>query len=226
MTEFGHPGEWSETENLLNILSEKYWYGLGNHDYANNSEDCGADLVYKNGCALRSLEKLEAHIKSKDNISNVDWISVDGYNDAVSSTTAYGSLAYSFELGGIRYIQLNNYASYEDDVDSNHWDVKVASSESWLIEQMIDARKRGKAIILNSHVADLSDSIKSYAKKYGANIRFAGHYHKLHGKHQYYDDFIFVGSPMYKTMMIAELDYLSKKMRIYKVKNNDIASRV
>lgn len=56
VTEFGHGREWSKMFEHLARVPGTYW-GLGNHDYENNVDDCA-----NNGCARDSIQHLEAAV--------------------------------------------------------------------------------------------------------------------------------------------------------------------
>jgi hypothetical protein len=57
------------------------------------------------------------------------------------------SLSYSWEIGNVHFVQLNNFLTYRNVVDGYN----IRSAYSWLIKDLDDAKRRRKTIILNLH---------------------------------------------------------------------------
>jgi cytolysin (calcineurin-like family phosphatase) len=186
LTAFGHKKEFEKyLEFYEHGTSINLWPGLGNHDYANNVDDCAF-----NNCAIRMVKYL---------INRVESLNVDGF-DYLEGKTHFkfpnirkeylGSLAYSFSIGKYHFIQLNNYPSYE--VSYNGWNfrkarrdyIKITKAFNWLKGDLEQARKSGKKIILNMH--DTRQHFKkgdqstfyNILKGYPVVAIFAGHVHQ------------------------------------------------
>jgi hypothetical protein len=98
ITAFGHDWQWKFMKQALGTLNHPYWYGLGNHDYDNNVNDCA---LHENRCAIRSVRNLVDHINSAPDVQAVDYSVISGYKRAALDTTYTGSFSYSFDIGGI-----------------------------------------------------------------------------------------------------------------------------
>ncbi|TDJ09114.1 MAG: hypothetical protein E2O68_00750 [Deltaproteobacteria bacterium] len=198
LTAFGHKKEFNkylefyEHKTTINI-----WPGLGNHDYANNVDDCAF-----NNCAIRMVKYLIERVDSL-NVNSFDYVEGKTHFKFPSIRKEYsGSLAYSFDIGKYHFIQLNNYPSYE--TSFNGWNfrkarrdfIKITKAFAWLKGDLDLAKKMGKKIILNMH--DTRQHFKNNDRKTFYNILegypvvaiFAGHIHQ-HFYHIYNE---FIGS--------------------------------
>ncbi len=142
ITEFGHGWQWSVMKDHLATTPNTYW-GLGNHDYDNNVNDCAA-----NGCARDSLLHLVEAVKGW----NVDAFDYVEHRDRRHE----GSFAYSKTLGDITFIQLNNHYAYQVKFESRpflkpHHFFDVTPSLSWLERQLKQAEKEKKFVVVNLH---------------------------------------------------------------------------
>ncbi len=197
LTEYGHKGELSKFEEIYGKISVKKYLGLGNHDYANNVDDC-----YENNCANRMVEYMIDHIKA-NKYPNSDYTVTEGYEFPEIVKKTNGSLAYSWDLGNVHFVQLHNYPSYTTDWSNyvslgaaKRKTVNITSSMSWLEKDLAKARNAGKVIILNFHdsyghwgdnknatqVAQVKTQFKEMLSKYGVSAVFVGHYHELSGE--------------------------------------------
>lgn len=228
ITDFGHKWQWAEMNKALGTLNHDYWYGLGNHDYENNVDDC-----YKNNCAVRSIRELTDNLKSRKNINAIDYNVISGYSFPTLSTNYIGSFSYSFDMSGIRFIQLNNYAEYTKNYsgfsfkDARKYTVKVTSSVDWLEQQLADARKQGKAVILLSHVENMgaanSRLHKMTAKNsdYDITAIFNGHTHEMSVGNYFANS----GATFKETFLLVEVNNLKKELSIYEVSDNDLKTK-
>ncbi|MFV8988375.1 aegerolysin family protein [Serratia fonticola] len=150
ITEFGRTSQReSFTKNFQSPLASSFYIylGLGNHDYANNVNDCtdGDDLGL-NACARRMVSFMGEAItyyRSELPLFN------DDYNEY---SNVYGSLSYSWDYGDMHYVQLQNHPTYH--VDLTHWyfnTVYITESLDWLQKDLQAARSRGKTIVINFH---------------------------------------------------------------------------
>lgn len=173
LTQYGHPEERERFQKFYKIKDSelKIYPALGNHDYQNNINDCGAKYTQGwNKCAggmmhlmadwilgYKGLDKGEPHgcnplLKSCD---------IYAFNKNRAQTTGnrnvIGSLAYSWELDKFLFIQLQNYPHYTTDFkrgwDSgvSSWTMKAQNSMPWLITQLDDAKTNNQYVILNLH---------------------------------------------------------------------------
>ncbi|MER2471651.1 metallophosphoesterase [Photorhabdus laumondii] len=187
LTEFGRA---STRKSLEEIYTSKIKFplfmGLGNHDYANNVNDCtypeGFDFS-RNACARSAVfdmaKRISGYSKELNNFS------YDYDNEAWK-----GSLSYSWDFGDIHYVQLQNYPTYNVNLD--HYvspTVYITKSLDWLESDLESAQTRGKAVVLNfhdgyDHFIDNSsyaekEKFKSLIKKYNVMAVFVGHSHFL-----------------------------------------------
>ncbi|WP_421595289.1 metallophosphoesterase family protein, partial [Rahnella sp. PD4] len=228
ITDFGHDWQWSEMKKALGTLNHDYWYGLGNHDYENNVNDC-----FTNNCAVRSIRELTNNLKSRKNINAIDYNVISGYSFPSLSTNYIGSFSYSFDMSGIRFIQLNNYAEYTKEFsgfsmkDARKYTVKVTPSVDWLEQQLADARKQGKAVILLSHIKNMgaaSSRLQQMTAKnsdYDITAIFNGHTHEMSVGDYYANS----GATFKETFLLVEVNNLKRELSIYEVSDNDLKTK-
>ncbi|PQQ26418.1 metallophosphoesterase [Photorhabdus hindustanensis] len=187
LTEFGRA---STRRSLDKIYTSKIKFplfmGLGNHDYANNVDDCTSpeNLDFsRNACARSAVFDMSERIS--DYSKELNNFSYDYDNEAWK-----GSLSYSWDFGDIHYVQLQNYPTYS--VNLNHYispTVYITKSLDWLESDLKSAQTRGKAVVLNFHdgydhfITNSSyvekEKFKSLIKKYNVMAVFVGHSHVL-----------------------------------------------
>ncbi len=185
MTAYGHGSERSYMRGALKqLLNDQYDYGLGNHDYANNVNDCAF-----NACAGGSVDDFIDRYWGK--VSSMDL----NARDATFGRTYYGSLAYSRSMGDIHWVQLNNEPTYEVSFSAgnpllfNKREYEITHALDWLERDLQAARAKGKIIILNMHKPNkwnadewrgnnqMIHRFKDMIERYGVVAVFAGHYH-------------------------------------------------
>jgi len=221
ITHWGHGGEWSDAKKAFGKLNAPYWYGLGNHDYDGNVNDCG---LWENRCAIRSIRNLVDHINSLKDVVSVDYDVMNGYKFPHLSTNYIGSFGYSFDIAGIRFIQLNNNLHYTKEFSgfnsdaARRYDVKVRDGEGWFREQLRDAGIKGKATIALEHggesYSENETPTRDILGEYGGSIRFGGHSHGISSSNS--------GAAYYGDMLILELDYNKQMGKTYMVSNDKI----
>lgn len=228
ITDFGHDWQWSEMKKALGTLNHDYWYGLGNHDYENNVNDC-----FTNNCAVRSIRELTNNLKSRKNINAIDYNVISGYSFPSLSTNYIGSFSYSFDMSGIRFIQLNNYAEYTKKFsgfsmkDARKYTVKVTPSVDWLEQQLADARKQGKAVILLSHIKNMGaagsrlQQMTAKNSDYDITAIFNGHTHEMSVGDYYANS----GATFKETFLLVEVNNLKRELSIYEVSDNDLKTK-
>lgn len=236
MTAFGHAGQRTKLKALLaHALGDQYDYGLGNHDYENNVNDCSFP---ENNCAAGSIMALKEKY----------WGTVDSLDLAARSeggtNVFYGSLAYSKAIGDVHLIQLNNEPTYTVNFSSgfplNKVNFEVSDALDWLERDMQRARSEGKIIILNMHKPDQwkgsSEQIarfKTMIERYKVSAVFAGHLHNEPGsyirwnRHNYFGDVpVFLsGGASSQTYLIADIAADRTSLKVHQVNGNNWPSR-
>ncbi|WP_153801074.1 RICIN domain-containing protein [Foetidibacter luteolus] len=197
LTAYGHSPEFDKYTSIYKGANATIYAGLGNHDYANNIDD-----TYENNSANRMVEYMVDHIKSNGSTRS-DYKKSDSYTFPDVVTTITGSLAYSWDIGNVHFVQLQNYPLYKREWSNyvsigaaKRKTVKITSSLSWLKTDLALARQAGKIIILNYHDSDehwgdyyttdelttLTADFKAILDTYKVSAVFVGHYHKWLGK--------------------------------------------
>lgn len=232
MTAFGHSDERRFMSSFLpRILQNNYDYGLGNHDYQNNINDC-----FLNNCAGGSLRDFIGRYQ-------VQAGSMDLTVRGAGGERFYGSLAYSKGFGDVHVIQLNNEPTYSVTFTAgsvltlNKVRYEVTPSLDWLERDLKKARAQGKVIILNMHKpADwaqgyaLGGRFREMIERYGVTAVFAGHYHQRSGAYTRPDYFgnvpVFVsGSASQQTWLTADFSADMKTLTVSRVSGNNWRAR-
>ncbi|RAX03619.1 MULTISPECIES: metallophosphoesterase [unclassified Photorhabdus] len=211
LTEFGRA---STRRSLEEIYTSKIKFplfmGLGNHDYANNVNDCtypeGFDFS-RNACARSAVfdmaERISGYSKKLNNFS------YDYDNKAWK-----GSLSYSWDFGDIHYVQLQNYPTYSVNLD--HYispTVYITKSLDWLESDLKSAQTRGKAVVLNFHdgydhfidnsSSDEKERFRSLIEQYNVMAAFVGHSHYL----REYTSYVFGSARVYDSGALFQGDF-------------------
>ena len=200
MTEYGRSETWKDSKDAFSKAGIPILYGLGNHDYANNVNDCadGFNTFYDN-CALNSVNNLYTEILSQlankyqnygrnfDGLSGLNLVRADVTYDVDSDEFLdrfRGSLAYSFEYGGVHFIQLNYCPTYKVNLKNGSFEAFINDSLNWLTDDINAALYSGYKIVLNYHDATSdhdqdqcrpSDKFLDLVKK--VDVVFSGHTH-------------------------------------------------
>ena len=235
MTAFGHGGERSAVKSILDKqLGGAYDYGLGNHDYENNVDDC-----FLNNCAAGSIVDFKNRYWGK--LSALDLkLSEEG----TIKKGVYGSLAYSKVFGDVQVIQLHNEPTYTTNFTAYDWGVPtgyyISHSLDWLEQNLKTARESGKIILLNMHKPDRwkgsSEQIarfKEMIERYEVTAVFAGHLHNNPGQYygwnrkDYFGDVpVFLsGGASNQTYLIASFAQDRKTLTVHQVNGNNWPSR-
>jgi cytolysin (calcineurin-like family phosphatase) len=228
LTAFGHDWQWSKYEELLKILTPKYYPGLGNHDYQNNVDDS-----YNNNCATRSVDFTYRWLKFNTAILNYNFSDRSYYLFPELRTDYTGSLSYSFNIGKVHFVQLQNFPSYAD--EWNSWNgpsarrdfYYIKESFYWLKNDLAIARNRADIIIVSLH--DYHDNFiepgvsqfNAIVKQYQVSAVFAGHIHQDCGQQGVIDGtgipFFRSGAASYQDYLVADIDTAQKKMTVRKM---------
>lgn len=234
ITAFGHSAERSYMKSVFeNKLQGIYDYGLGNHDYANNVDDC-----FWNNCAVGSVTEL------KDRY----WGKVATFDLAARAsglgTIYYGSLAYSKSFGDVHMIQLNNEPTYAVNFSSGNpfggAAFEITPALDWLEQDLKKARARGQIIIVNMHKVydwqggeEQISRFQQLIERYRVTAVFGGHDHGGAGSYfdwgsrQYFGDVpVFLsGSASQQTYLIASFSEDRQQLSIGVVRDSDWSRR-
>lgn len=240
LTAFGHDWQFEKFVELYEHgLNMNMYLGLGNHDYANNVNDC-----FENNCATRMALYLKDQVRTLNPV-RFDYGESGVYYSFPSLRKDYrGSFGYSWDVGGVHFVQLNNYPTYT--VAWNGWNFGSArrdqfyinSALAWLRTDLASARSQGKKIVLNFHDfgdhwnAQQSDFVQ-ILKDFQVSAIFAGHIHS-HAGHVYrYDNLYGTGKhlPVFRSGAAVFHNYLlvrfnNGQMQVQKVDSTNGASYV
>ena len=185
ITEFGRRSTRDSFDSIYtNNIGFPLFIGLGNHDYANNVNDCSEGALFDfsmNACARGAVFDLSKRI-------NKYKLLLTDLSSDFDEKKQIGSLGYSWDKGDLHFVQLNNYPTYEVELD--HYinrSIYITKSLNWLEKDLENALSRGKATILNFHDVhehfkkniNESDRIRldGMIKKYNVIAIFSGHTH-------------------------------------------------
>ena len=230
ITEFYHGNEIKEMKALMAKLGPSVYYGLGNHDYDNNVNDC-----WYNGCARDAVRDTYNYAKSVGG----EALDMTVKSDSWTNYQLWrGSLAYAKTLNDFVFLQLHNHPAYKvnfkaDEDPNKSFTFDITQSLDWLQTQLQAAKNAGKHPIINMHrsptdenysAADI-DRLRSLVSTYGVKAIFYGHTH-IAGKGP---DFAGVptfnsGAAFAKTFLVAEYNARHGEVVVKKAENNSIQS--
>lgn len=226
MTAFGHGWQRSYINSTLEKFFKKdFLYGLGNHDYANNVDDC-----FSNSCAAGSIVEYKEHHEGQ--VDDFDLKVEGGFLNKRYS----GSLAYSKNIGEVHLVQLNYEPTYEVNISHplNPTTFNITHALDWLENDLRVARTQGYAIIINMHASDQwkgtweqQRRFAAMVEKYEVTAIFAGHYHDeggatlLIGKVPTF----LSGSASQETYLIASFSEDRKQLHVNLVEKNQWQTR-
>lgn len=224
ITAFGHPYQISFMKSALNKhFGRDYLYGLGNHDYENNIDDC-----FGNRCAANSVVAYEEHHRGK--VDEFDLrVTGGGFGKQYN-----GSLAYSKDVGEVRLIQLNNEPTYAVDIVHPVHDFKITQSLDWLEINLRLARVQGYAIIINMHKPydwngnwDQEKRFRNMIEQYQVTAIFAGHLHRNGGRVSQIGTvpMFLSGAASQQTYLIASFSKDRKQLEVSLVERNEWRKR-
>ena len=226
ITAFGHGWQRDYMASALKRhFGTDYLYGLGNHDYENNVDDC-----FSNSCAAGSIVEFKEHHEGK--VDSFDLKITGGALNRLYS----GSLAYSKTIGEVHMVQLNNEPTYTTEISSfwNPTTFNITSALDWLETDLRLARVAGYAIIINMHKpleikGDASQQKRfiEMIRKYQVTAVFAGHLHKDGGSSYWLGNvpMYLSGATSQQTYLITSFTEDRKQLQIYLVKNNQWQKR-
>jgi cytolysin (calcineurin-like family phosphatase) len=153
----GFVDQLGQYQQLYESSNATVFPALGNHDYGNNVDD-SAENRAPTGMVeylINSVQNLKAQHPELE--ISFDMSREDGYEFPTAYETIKGSLAYSWNIGNIHYVHLNNYPMYQRSWSNYRSDrlarinVDILPSWEWLDNDLSLARKQGKSIIINFH---------------------------------------------------------------------------
>ncbi|MBC8999982.1 metallophosphoesterase [Pseudomonas sp. N40(2020)] len=226
ITAFGHGWQRSYMKAALDQhFKGEYLYGLGNHDYENNVDDC-----FSNSCAAGSIVEFKEHHENK--VNNFDLKITSGF----LSNTYSGSLAYSTNIGEVHLVQLNNEPTYTARIAHalNPTTFNINSALDWLEKDLSTAKTQGYAIIINMHKPfDMQGNeaqlrrFREMLDKYQVTAVFAGHLHQDGGSSYWLGNvpMYLSGATSQQTYLITSFTEDRKQLQIYLVENNKWQNR-
>jgi cytolysin (calcineurin-like family phosphatase) len=235
MTAFGHGYQRDMTRSILDKqLGGVYEYGLGNHDYENNVDDC-----FLNNCAAGSIVDFKDRYLGK--LTALDMRVLD---EGTIKKGVFGSLAYSKDFGDVHMVQLHNEPTYTAAFTAWDWGIPtgyhISESLDWLEEDLKRARESAKIILLNMHKPDrwkgTTEQIarfKAIIERYKVTAVFAGHLHTEPGSYygwnrqDYFGDVpVFLsGGASNQTYLIADMSTDRKTLKVFQVNQNSWPNR-
>lgn len=182
LSDFGHGNERMPTQELFRRLAPTngaplFFPGLGNHDYANNVDDCA-----NNGCARDSV---------CDVLGWTNELKPRFWDYHFNEPEHNGSYGYSMDVGpDATFVQLNDSPTYNVRFSTGIFHktkFDVVPSLRWLEGVLQDARKRNRYVFISMHRRDGwpgggSERFKRLIQDYGVQAVFAGHYHRELGR--------------------------------------------
>lgn len=226
LTAYGHEGQLETYSGLLGMLEPPYFPALGNHDYANNVGD-----TFNDNAATRMAAFMYGWLRANDGTVRYDFSEHSYYQFPELRTDYSGSLAYSFNVGKVHFVQLQNYPSYQNEWSS--WNTAAASRDFyfiqrsfyWLTNDLALARNRGDIILVSLHdyhehfTEPYVSEFGAIMDLYGVSAVFAGHIHETCGKVDLAVGtsgipFFRSGAASYQDYLVADIDPANKVMTV------------
>ena len=189
LTENGHFTQLDVFKEIYEkIVPVPLYPGLGNHDYANYVEPFGynhSSALVANAGGASTVQYL---------MQKVDSLGIRGENFDRKGNAIHiqGSLAYSWDVGNVHFVQLNNYPLFHRSFVGIGLRYDLEICLNWLERDLSRARAANKFIILNYHDSNehwgdfLSDDQarvltdifrRMITRDYPVSAVFCGHYH-------------------------------------------------
>lgn len=248
LTAYGHNEQLETFKKMYNDLEIKTYPGLGNHDYENNigkGQGCGPLNIHNasktnNDCASRMVRFMHNFLKENKNKSGFSYDFKQ--KNSVGKTHYTGSLSYSFNIGKLHIVQLQNHPGYtakwqhfnDKRVKTEYFNITSVldpiegTSKSWLEADLDAAKERGDFIIICQHdylnfesdYPTEKDILASLVNAYNVSAIFAGHNHTKYGEVTTIGDkkvpVILSGGPTQQRYLLANVDIVNKKIYLRK----------
>lgn len=159
-------------QGIYKNLEVSLYPGLGNHDFNKKDENAIRSIQY----LLKTVNSLGIPAYTPDRKSIIQKMLAWKFDEITFNNPDYsfdfsmtnkivkvsnvpmpqviisGSLAYSWEVGNLHFVQLNNHPVYTHEASVGvALKAKIHASLAWLYGDLQQARERGKQIILNWH---------------------------------------------------------------------------
>ena len=236
LTEGGHGPQLDKFKELYSKLTMKAYYGLGNHDYANYVDD-----TWENRSANGMVDFMVDHIKS-NGASSYDVKVSNSYEFPENVTTTTGSLAYSWDIDNVHFVQLQNFPTYQRTWSSfvsneaRRRTYEITHALNWLEGDLAKARNAGKVIVLNFHdlaehwsdswvkdASSLKTRFVNMLNTYNVGAIFVGHLHSNLGRSSNFGGsstpVFFCGSASQSKYLLVNFN--GTRMTVYKVSTKD-----
>lgn len=187
LTEFGRQD--ADLQDYIDLydlgVDANVYPGLGNHDYANNVDDC-----FLNVCASGMVNYFIAQVSSLNAVDFDYGLTTTPLIGTPSLRYDHaGSLGYAFDIGDVHFVQLNNYPTYTRTwhtlfPNTDTW-YTIQSSIAWLRDDLPVAVLEGKRIVANLHDWGSADvtAFRDVLDDFPVSAVYAGHYHGTFGRY-------------------------------------------
>ena len=227
LTAFGHPWQLEKFESLCASLKVKTYIALGNHDYANNVDDC-----LRNRCANGMVQYMWQWLRA--NAGSVKLSDLKHEKSGLTDTWE-GSLAYSFTIGHVHIVMLQNYPAYKREwnnlilgIGGDTYNIKP--SLDWLSQDLEQARERFETTLVFTHAYNDDqfqpgpefEAFKKLVARTEVSAVFAGHIHSLCAKIDTITGgnkpvpVFRSGAASYQDYLVADLDFTKRMMTLTK----------
>ncbi|MFP2905618.1 metallophosphoesterase [Pyxidicoccus sp. 3LFB2] len=184
LTEYGNQDV--DLGDYINIyehgVQSNVYLGLGNHDYENLN-------CYENQCSTGMVWYLKEQVPTL-NPQAFDYSESGVYYEFPSNRKNHsGSLGYSWDIGNVHFVQLNNFPTYTR--EWNGWNGSEArrdyfyiqSAITWLRADLQAAVNNGRELVVNMHDwgRGASAEFRAVLNEFPVSAVYAGHWHWLYG---------------------------------------------
>lgn len=178
-------------QSFIDNIKEIY-IGLGNHDYANNVDDC-----VLNNCAINTIDYMLISYPtgSVTDVTNATQITHSYQSVTYQANERRGSLSYSWKTCIIAnscylFLQLHNYPTYTRFINTWNEQYNITESLSFIRTQLLS--NPGLAVVINFHDYDnaFTDGDKFRFKQaltgpFNIYAIFIAHIHNMIGLKEY-----------------------------------------
>ena len=157
LTEFGNQdNDLNQFKSYcIDPLNVNAYPGLGNHDYEKPVDDCGTQGTFTwNSCTADMIEYMRSYIKT---IPTVRVATDSQWYHGIRGTQIHAGIDYSWQVGNMHFVQMNNYPGYNLTFRSEEWGIGgkdyTINSGNWFNEDLTLADGFGLKTIVNMHQA-------------------------------------------------------------------------
>ncbi len=238
LTEFGGRHQLAAFDELyMQRIEGPIYLGLGNHDYSNNIGR--SDLE---GNPSRMTQYLIDHVTGHSKVDTFDHREITWHTHSDSPKLTTGSLNYTWDIGQIRFVQLNNHPAFVhgwtklESESAPHKSYAITPGLDWLQRVLIKAKQDNKYIVLNMHQPPSSwfKNDKQHAgperkrffqllRDYPVTVVFVAHRHQMLGltDSKAPAPLVFSGGPIFSTYTTAQFNLKAKSATVkhYRIEN-------